>query len=353
MPWIITRKDGIRVVRWRENGRLRSRSSGSRLLRDAHRLLRLIEARLSAGTLSPDPPPPTSLPDIFTARLAFMNAMNYSPNTIRREALVHRHYLEHFSVPPTAADLERYTALRQQAGISPGGINIELRHLAASINWAASRKYCPPVKASFVRLTRKSDFNPFLEESEISRLFDTITSGPPPRIPYNIRTREEVYWRRYWLLVFRFFLDTGARRNEVVTLKWKDVDLPRSIVMFRKTKSRRSRMLHLNGELSDMLREHRRHNPDDDRVFHHQESGIYLAFKFYCRAAGILDPDKTRLHTLRHSFATHQALNGTDPMTLMHLMGHQRIETTLRYFHLPDKQKKLAANNLPWITSKK
>jgi integrase len=41
-------------------------------------------------------------------------------------------------------------------------------------------------------------------------------------------------------------------------------------------------------------------------------------------------------HTLRHSFATWHAEAGTPIRTLMALMGHKRIETTLRYAKATD-----------------
>ena len=41
-------------------------------------------------------------------------------------------------------------------------------------------------------------------------------------------------------------------------------------------------------------------------------------------------------HSLRHSFATWHAEAGTPMRTLMTLMGHKRIETTLRYAKTTD-----------------
>jgi integrase/recombinase XerD len=45
-------------------------------------------------------------------------------------------------------------------------------------------------------------------------------------------------------------------------------------------------------------------------------------------------PDIGGIHTLRHSFASHQLKAGLDIEGLKHLMGHKNLTTTIRYIHL-------------------
>jgi len=51
-------------------------------------------------------------------------------------------------------------------------------------------------------------------------------------------------------------------------------------------------------------------------------------------------------HTLRHTFASHLIQKGNDVSVVMELMGHKRIETTLRYAKLAPKNFKSAINTL-------
>jgi site-specific recombinase XerD len=52
----------------------------------------------------------------------------------------------------------------------------------------------------------------------------------------------------------------------------------------------------------------------------------------YYEAAGI--KKKASVHTLRHTFATHQIHNGLKINQLKEVLGHRQMETTYKYIHL-------------------
>ena len=62
------------------------------------------------------------------------------------------------------------------------------------------------------------------------------------------------------------------------------------------------------------------------------------------KQAGI--EDLTKLHTLRHTFASHLVMQGVDLPTVMKLMGHADIQTTIIYAHLASDHLVEAVNKL-------
>jgi site-specific recombinase XerD len=69
----------------------------------------------------------------------------------------------------------------------------------------------------------------------------------------------------------------------------------------------------------------------NDRLFPMSHSTLSDAFKEALERGGIED---FRVHDLRHSFASHLLMAGSDLPTVSRLMGHANIAMTMRYTHL-------------------
>lgn len=182
------------------------------------------------------------------------------------------------------------------------------------------------------------------------------------------------------LLKAKLMYGCGLRISECLRLRVKDIDFDQTRVTVRQGKGRKDRVLPMPEKLRDELRVHidglkelwqqdRAMNiegvylpdaldfkfPNAGKEFgwfwifpshklsadprasavrrHHvKENGVQSAMKKAIKASGIYK--KSSCHTLRHSFATHLLLKGMDIRTIQEMMGHTKLETTMKYTHV-------------------
>lgn len=53
-----------------------------------------------------------------------------------------------------------------------------------------------------------------------------------------------------------------------------------------------------------------------------------------------------RLHDLRHSLASHAAMNGVPVPAVSRMLGHSNVRMTMRYAHLGDREIEAAAERV-------
>ena len=155
------------------------------------------------------------------------------------------------------------------------------------------------------------------------------------------RTRDG---RRDHTLLLTLF-NTGARVQEILGLRPRDLQLVRPHQVLLRGKGRKERLCPLWAETAEALRallaEHRIDSTATDPLFRNHRGepltrfGVcYLLRKYAARAEAAvptLASKRVHPHTLRHTTAVHLLQAGVDLVTIGHWLGHASVETTNRY----------------------
>lgn len=214
---------------------------------------------------------------------------------------------------------------------TPATVNRYVATLSALMTYAI-KEHSPPLLTtnpvgSVTRKTEAKGRTRFLSDDERARLLDACDKSP---------------WRPLRALAL-LAITTGARRSEMTTLRWADVDLVTGRALVRKSKNHEQRLLILAGEALKavkMLATERDEKPEDERsefVFPNP-SGQPGAIKFFdddwhaaMDAAGLKD---FRFHDLRHTTASYLAAQGRSLLEIADVLGHKTLAMVKRYAHL-------------------
>ena len=151
---------------------------------------------------------------------------------------------------------------------------------------------------------------------------------------------EAIKGRRSQFLLL-FYLYTGVRRAEALSLEWQDIDEENRSILIRGTKTAEStRYLLLTDDIKAILESQRLQNKKDhivdNRVFPYSNSFASKQFKAVC--------PNHHLHDLRHTFITRCAECGINPNVCQQLVGHATADMTMNvYTHVLDEFKRKEA----------
>jgi integrase len=140
---------------------------------------------------------------------------------------------------------------------------------------------------------------------------------------------------------------TGARRGEVLTMEWADLDLLNSIwtIPMHKNKARKKKRLPLSPAAATLLKS----MESESRYVFETSEGTPMAdlkrpWEWLRRETGL---EELRIHDLRHSFASMLISQGETLEVIGKLLGHAQFQTTLRYAHLADDPLRRAVAKIP------
>jgi len=231
------------------------------------------------------------------------------------------------------ANAEQYVSHRLEAGAAPATINREvtvLKHmLKRAVEW--ERLGRDPL-GTLKPLREPPGRTRFLSPEEIKRLLGACLFD-------DARSELVRGYLRAFILVA---LNTGMRRNEILSLTHRCVDWTNRFVTLADTKNGEARHVYLNDAALDALRSLPA-KLGDDRFFPFRPWQMTMAVRRAAKRAGI---ENFRLHDARHTFASYQAMAGMQQRGLQALLGHKDNRMTMRYSHLSDAYLKAAVNGV-------
>jgi site-specific recombinase XerD len=143
-------------------------------------------------------------------------------------------------------------------------------------------------------------------------------------------------------MIFKLAYASGLRLSEVRSLKVTDIDSGRMMIRVEQGKGNKDRYTVMSKGLLDELRVYWREFRPKNWLFTGRngkpigETSIQKAFVEAKKKAEITK--RGGIHMLRHSFGTHLLEAGVDVRTIQTLMGHNYIQTTMRYMQVSEKR---------------
>lgn len=204
----------------------------------------------------------------------------------------------------TTRDINQWAAARLKAGVSPEGVNIDLRHVKAALKCAERWELI--TKAPLIEMVKTPRRLPrHLTKEQFLKI---LSCEPSPD------------YRRLW----SFMVWTGVRRSEALGLCWDDINLDEMPSARVIGKGDRQRIIPLLPPAVEALGV-----AGSGLVFGfvgHPDNATHRFHKA-ARAAGV----KAKLHDLRHTTLTWFVAAGVPLKLVQDVAGHSSITTTMNY----------------------
>ncbi len=217
--------------------------------------------------------------------------------------------------------IEKYKQERFAAGLQPSSINRNLAILSSMFNKAIDWEKCsenPMKKVDLFKL--KNTRLRYLEKTEIKTLLS--------------------FCDKLLFAIVTLALNTGMRKQEILDLKWIDIDFVKRFICLLDQKNGDKSYIPLNETVILILKSIKR---DESCAYVFSKDGkpyhLRRPFNTALKNAKIKGAN---FHTLRHTFASHLAMAGVDLNTIRELMRHKTMLMTLRYAHLSKDHKSRA-----------
>jgi integrase len=233
------------------------------------------------------------------------------------------HFGDRFIDTITYADLQHYRELvikhptRFNEQRSYSSINHFMKTLRRVLNVAVEQEWLVtnPFKKGepLIRLSFEPERTRVLSPAEETRLLDKCIGK-----------------RRHLAPVIIFAIETGCRKNEILSLKWQNVILDGRFIQVEShnTKTLKGRFVPISARLGMILRDLWRNSPQKPNIPVFMCGDFKKSFVGACVDAGLRD---ITFHDLRHTAITRMLEKNISPALVMKISGHTQSKTFMRY----------------------
>lgn len=224
------------------------------------------------------------------------------------------------------ADGNRIFRKRQAGKRSGATLNRYLVALAALYTWAKRQRLVPrgfDAPARHVEKHKESRGRVrYLSDDERQRLLAACRAS---------------VWPRLYVFVL-MALTTGARRGELLGLRWCDLDLERAEAILEDTKNGDRRILVLLPQVVEELQHFMPKDGTESKALLFRSrlrpSQPYSTPKVFNEAVDAAGIKNFRFHDARHCTASYMAQAGASLLEIADTLGHRQLRMVQRYAHL-------------------
>ena len=191
------------------------------------------------------------------------------------------------------------------------------------------------IKHGFKNDFIKNDFSKYISLLNIDNAREKFLTKEEIKILYENSKNDETLY-----LLFKLALNTGGRLATLLNICKKDIDFTHNLITLKDFKNNSTYKAFLTENLKALLEIRTIHLKMDDKLFvsNPERRLRSMLNELFNKDINTNDrKNKVVFHSLRHTFASHLAINGTPIFTIQKLMNHKDIRMTLRYAKLsPD-----------------
>ncbi len=214
--------------------------------------------------------------------------------------------------------IELHSSISKRHGIYPANRSLALLHtiFSKTIEWGwEGIKPCSGVKKF-----KEKSHERFLQAAELPKFFEALNAE------HNDIFKDYIY----------ISLLTGARKGNVMSMNWKDINLENQTWRLEETKNGEPQTIHLSDQAIEILNRRLVSRPSDWVFPSNTSASGHIeepkkVWKRVLKRAGIED---LRIHDLRRTLGSWQAATGANSYIIGKSLGHKTQETTAIYARL-------------------